>query len=53
MKINDYQFELKKTEEDFAEFKVLSRLEKDKEVRKFRELYEDTQKRLKQENEAW
>jgi len=47
MEVNDYKFELKKMEEDSANLKVISKIEKDKEVKKYRDMYEDLKKQLK------
>jgi len=36
VKLADYEFEIKKVEEDFAEFKLLAKIEKDKCTKKLR-----------------
>lgn len=37
LKVADYEFELKKMTEDFAEFQLLAKMEKDKLVKRLRE----------------
>ena len=51
MKLSDIEFELKKTEEDFASFKRNSRLEREKETRKWEEAYNQLKTNSEENNE--
>lgn len=52
-RLADYQFEIKKLEEDFAEFRLLSGLEKEKAVRRLREELEGERAKNAEESRRW
>ena len=52
-RIADYQFELKKLQEDFAEFRLLSGLEKEKAVRRLREELDAERVKNNEESKKW
>ncbi len=53
VQVADLQFELKKVSEDFAEFKLLSKMEKDKTVRKIKEELEEQRSKNSEESIKW
>ena len=51
VKLSDIEFELKKTEEDFASFKRNTRLQREKETRKWEEAYNQLKTNSEENNE--
>ena len=53
VKINDYEFEMKKMEEDYADFKVKSKIERERETRRLNEQLHQLRNQLSEDNTRW
>jgi hypothetical protein len=53
VKLADYEFELKKMGEDFAEFQLLAKMERDRHVRRLREELEFEKSKNVEDNCKW
>jgi hypothetical protein len=53
VKLADYEFELKKMGEDFAEFQLLAKMERDKHVKRLREELEAERAKNVEDNSKW
>jgi hypothetical protein len=53
VKVADYEFELKKMGEDFAEFQLLAKMERDRHVKRLREELDFERSRNVEDNSKW
>lgn len=53
VRVSDYEFELKKIEEDFAGYKIITRMEREKEVRRLRDEILRLERQCCEDNGKW